>query len=141
MRVEEVMSEARCCTPDITIRECAKTMKEQSIGFVPICDESERPIGAVTDRDLVIRALAEGRSPDEQIRSFMTRDVVACRVGDDLREAQRLMRGRRTSRVIVCDEDGKAVGVISLADMVDVESDEESGETLQQVKSDQPGAH
>jgi CBS domain-containing protein len=140
MRVEELMSNARCCTEGDPVRECARLMKEESIGFVPICNDAGEPIGAVTDRDLAIRVLAEGRSADEAVERFATRRVVSCRVGDDVREAERLMRDHRMSRVMVCDEEGRLQGVISLADVAEAASDEETGETLQQVKSDQPPA-
>jgi CBS domain-containing protein len=141
MRVEELMSTAKCCREDDSVLECAKVMKEESIGFVPVCNAGGEPIGAITDRDLVIRVLAEGRSPDEKTQAFMTRDVVSCRIGDDVNDAERLMREHRKSRVMVCDEDGKLKGVISLADIADAESERSIGETLQQVKSDQPTAH
>jgi CBS domain-containing protein len=141
MQVDELMSDAKCCHPDDTVRDCARLMREESIGFVPICNEREEPVGAVTDRDLAIQVLAEGRSADEAIGAFMTREVIACRRGDDVKEAERLMRDHRKSRIMVCDEDGKLSGVISLADIADVETDEELGETLQEVKSDQPPAH
>jgi CBS domain-containing protein len=140
MRVEELMSNARCCREGDSVQSCARLMKEENIGFVPICNEAGEPIAAVTDRDLAIRVLAEGRSADEAIDRFATRNVVACRIGDDAREAERLMRDHRMSRVMVCDEEGRLQGVISLADVADATSDEETGETLQQVKSDQPPA-
>ncbi len=140
MRVEELMSSATCCGGDDSVRECARLMKNESIGFLPVCDAAGKPIGAITDRDLAIRVLADGRSPDEKLQAFMTRDVVSCRLGDDVRDAERLMRDHRKSRIMVCDEDGKLKGVISLADLADVESEEAAGETLQQVKSDQPPA-
>jgi len=138
MRVEELMSEGESCAEGTSVRDCAKLMKERSIGFVPIIDAARQPVGAVTDRDLVIRVLAEGRSADEPVDPFASHGLVVCRMGDDVREAERLMRERRVSRVMVCDEDGRLRGVISLADIVDVASDEEAGETLQQVKSDEP---
>jgi signal-transduction protein with cAMP-binding, CBS, and nucleotidyltransferase domain len=141
MRVEELMSVVKWCKQGDSVRDCARLMKEESLGFVPICDDAGTPFGVVTDRDLAIRVLAEGRSADDPIERFMTHDTIACRLGDDLRDAERLMRERRTSRVMVCDEDGKVRGVISLADIAGVAEDEEIGETVQQVKSDQPAAH
>ena len=141
MRVEELMSDAKCCHDGDAIRDCARMMRDDGIGFVPICNASEVPVGAVTDRDLAIRVLAEGRSADEKVDEVMTRDVIGCRIGDDVRDAERLMRDQRKSRVMICDEQGRLQGVISLADIADVETDEDLGETLQQVKSDQPAAH
>ncbi len=140
MRVEELMSPARCCHEGDTVRDCARLMKEESIGFVPICNEKEAPVGAVTDRDLTIHVLAEGRSADERVEGFMTRDVVGCRIGDDVQDAERLMREEQKSRVMVCDGEGRLQGVISLADIAEVASEAETGQTLQEVKSDQPAA-
>ncbi|HET8541055.1 MAG TPA: CBS domain-containing protein, partial [Anaeromyxobacter sp.] len=105
-----------------------------------VCDAQGAPIGAITDRDLAIRVLADGRSPDERVAAFMSRDVVGCRIGDDIAEALDLMRGQRKSRVMVCDAQGKLKGVISLQDVARLESEEEAGETLQEVKSDSPPA-
>ncbi|HEX9400358.1 MAG TPA: CBS domain-containing protein [Anaeromyxobacter sp.] len=144
MQVEELMSDAKCCRESDAVIECAKLMRDESIGFVPICNEDGKPIGAITDRDLTIRVLAEGRSADEEVSAFMSKDVIACRTSDDSDEVARLMRDHRKSRVMVCDDQGKLVGVVSLQDIAESESEEEAGETLQQVKSgepDQPAAH
>lgn len=138
MRAEEIMSEAECCREGDSVQDCARMMKESNIGFVPICDEAGKPVGAVTDRDLAVRVLAEGRPATERISAVATRDVVACRTGDDVREVERLMRSHRISRIMVCADDGTLEGVVSLADIADVASDEAAGETLQEVKSDQP---
>jgi CBS domain-containing protein len=137
MRVEELMSEATGCRENDSVRDCAKLMKDQDIGFVPICDARGAPIGAVTDRDLALRVLADGRSADERVSAVMSRDVVGCRVGDDVQKAMDLMRNERVSRVMVCDAQGKLVGVVSLQDLA-AESEDEAGETLQEVKSDTP---
>jgi CBS domain-containing protein len=140
MRVEDLMSPAKCCRGDDSVRDVARVMRDENIGFIPICNAQNEPIGAVTDRDLVVRVLAEGRSAEERISACMTRDVMAARIGEDTAAALRLMREERKSRVMVCDEQAKLVGVISLADVAEMENEEETGETLQQVKSDQPPA-
>lgn len=140
MRVEELMSSAKCCTEGQTARDAAKLMRDESIGFVPVCDDKGAPIGAVTDRDLAIRVLAEGRSADERIDGFITRGTVSCRLGDDVKDAERLMREQRKSRVMVCDDHGRLAGVISLTDVAEVESGSATGAILQEVKSDQPPA-
>jgi CBS domain-containing protein len=140
MRVEEVMSEATGCEENDSVRQCAKLMKDEDIGFVPVCDAQGAPIGAVTDRDLAIRVLAEGRSADEKVSAIMTRNVVGCRVGDDVEKAMELMRNERTQRVMVCDDQGKLKGVISLQDLAEETEEEQVGETVQEVKSDTPPA-
>ncbi len=138
MRVEELMTEATCCSEGDSVRECAKTMKEADIGFLPVCDAQGAPIGAITDRDLAIRVLADGRSYDEKVSAVMSRDVVGCREGDDVERAIALMRDERKSRVMVCDAQGKLRGVISLQDLAEYQSEDEAGETMQEVKSDTP---
>lgn len=138
MRVEEMMSEAECCHPGDTIQDAAKLMRDENVGFIPICDRDEKPIGALTDRDIAIRCVAEGRSFEDDVASVMTKDVVGCRIGDDLQEVQQQMRDHQTSRVMVCDQDGKLRGVVSLQDIAESESEHEAGQTLQEVKSDQP---
>ena len=140
MRVEEVMSEATCRDESDSVKDCARAMREESIGFLPICSQNGEPVGAITDRDLAIRVLADGRSADEEISTFMTRAVVSCRTGDDVKHAEQLMRDHRTSRIVVCDDDGKVAGVVSLADIADAESEAVAGQTLQEVKSDRPPA-
>lgn len=144
MRVQELMSAAKCCRSSDSVIDCAKLMRDENIGFVPICDDEGRPVGAITDRDLTIRVLAEGRSPDQKLSSFMTKDVVSCRPDDDAQEVAELMKERRKSRVMVCDDQGKLVGIVSLQDLAEASTDEEAGETLQEVKSgppDQPATH
>ena len=137
MHVEELMSEAECCHEGDSIRDAARLRKDENVGFVPICNEKEEPIGALTDRDIAIRVVAEGRSADDKVETVMTHDVVGCRVGEDLKDVQRLMRDHQTSRVMVCDESGKLKGVMSLQDIAQSDTEHEAGETLQQVKSDQ----
>jgi CBS domain-containing protein len=138
MHVEELMSSAKCCIEGQSVRDAARLMRDENIGFVPICDAQGMPLGAVTDRDLAIRVLAEGRAADERIERVMTHDPVSCRLGDDVKNAERLMRRSRKSRVMVCDERGRLAGVISLADIAEVESGTATGATLHEVKSDQP---
>jgi CBS domain-containing protein len=116
-------------------------MRDEDIGFVPVCNARGEPVGAVTDRDLAVRVLAEGLTADEKIDPFMTRDVVSCRPEDDVADVEKLMREHRLSRVMVCDDKKKLVGVVSLMDVAHASSDEEVGETLQQVKSGEPTAH
>ena len=134
-KVDSVMKSAMCCRPDDTARDCARLMKEENIGFVPICNESDEPVGTITDRDLALRILADGRPSDAKLDSVMTREVVSCRLGDDLQDAERLMREHRKSRIMVCDTEGKLQGVISLSDIADEEDEEIAGRTLRDVAS------
>jgi len=135
MRVDDVMKSPQCCGEGDLVRDVAKTMKEDNIGFVPVCNDDGEPIGALTDRDLTLRVLAEGRSSSTRAADVMTSDVVSCRIGDDLDTAERTMREHRKARMMVCDESGRLVGVISLSDIADVESEDAAGRTLREVTS------
>jgi protein-L-isoaspartate(D-aspartate) O-methyltransferase len=97
-------------------------MGDTRLGFFPVCDDRGRAVGVVTDRDLAVRAFADGEPAGEQpISRIMTPGVLACRPEDDLGRAEALMRAHRTWRVLIVDEQGQPAGVISLADLVDVD--------------------
>jgi CBS domain-containing protein len=133
MRVESIMKQPQACSEADTACDCAKLMKERNIGFVPICDAAGEPVGAITDRDLAIRVLAEGRSPDTRLGDVMTRDVVCCQVGDDLSAAEQLMRDHHKARMMVCEQSGKLAGVISLSDVVEFEEESTATRTFRDV--------
>jgi CBS domain-containing protein len=133
MRVDDIMKPPQACRMGDSARECAKLMEEKNIGFVPICNEAGEPVGTVTDRDLAIRVLAEGRPPDTRVDDVITRGAVCVRTGDDLEKAEELMRDQKKSRIMVCDAQGKLVGVISLSDVVSVESEGPAARTLREV--------
>lgn len=135
MQVDELMKKPECCRASDSARDCALLMKSQNIGFVPICNEANEPIGTITDRDLALRVLAENKPADIKLDDVMTKDVVGCRSGDDLSEAVRLMRERRKSRIMVCDNQGKLLGVISLSDIAEREPEEVAGQALKDVAS------
>ena len=135
LRVESVMKPPQGCRAGDSVRECAKMMKERNVGFVPVCNAAGEPIGTATDRDLTIRVLGEGRSADTKVDAVMTREIVSCRIGDDLATAERLMRDHRKSRIMVCDEGGKLAGVISLSDVVDLEDEQAAARTMRDVAS------
>jgi CBS domain-containing protein len=115
------------------VAECARTMRDRNIGFLPVLDHHRRVVGVVTDRDLVLRALAEGREPDTPVSAVMTRDVVSCWPLDDLETAEACMAGGRKSRLVVVDEQGRCAGVISLSDIAQTEARARVGRILSAV--------
>jgi CBS domain-containing protein len=133
MRVESIMKQPQSCSDKDTASDCATLMKERNIGFVPICNGAGQPVGAITDRDLAIRVLAERRSPDTKLGNVMTRDVVCCQIGDDLSAAEQLMRDHHKARMMVCDGGGKLAGVISLSDIVEFEEESTATRTFRDV--------
>jgi len=108
-------------------------MRDTNVGFLPICDDSGRILGAVTDRDLAIRLVADDRPGSTPVEQLMTREIVTCRPGDDIREAQRLMGEKHKSRMMCVDEAGHLVGVISLSDIAKLEDQAGAAATMRKV--------
>ena len=103
--------------PEMTLMEAARTMKNLDIGPLPVC-EGERLLGMVTDRDITVRATAEGRDPRQTLVSdVMTTEVVCCHEDDDIRQAARLMQLTQLRRLLVVNDEGRLVGIVSLGDL------------------------
>ena len=118
--VKDVMTTTVVYLPsETTIAEVARTMREQDIGDVVVADGPSLA-GMVTDRDLVVRAVAEGRDPDATtVGEVMTRDLVTVRPEDTIQQAALLMRDRAVRRLLVCDDDQGLVGVVSIGDLAE----------------------
>jgi len=139
MQVFEVM------TPDVIVieaetplAEAARKMKLLDVGPLPVV-EAERLVGMVTDRDITVRATAEGLDPENvQVREVMTPEVVACRDTDDVQDAARTMQLAQLRRLVVVDANGRLVGIVSLGDIaLQAGDDKLTGETLEGVS--EPG--
>ncbi|HZA13106.1 MAG TPA: CBS domain-containing protein, partial [Myxococcaceae bacterium] len=134
MRCEEIMkTDVECVSPQDTAQAAAKRMRDENIGFLPVCDQSKKVQGTITDRDLTIRLLADGRPATTQVKDVMTREVVAIRPQDDLRKAEELMSKNHKSRIMCVDEGGRLVGVISLSDIAQREEAGRAAQTLRNV--------
>jgi CBS domain-containing protein len=117
VKASELMTKSpACCTPDDTARDAARTMRESDCGLIPIV-ESKRVVGVVTDRDIAVRAVAEGKSPDTRLRDIMTASVGCCGPDDDVKDVERTMADRQVRRVVIVDETGECAGIISQADI------------------------
>jgi IMP dehydrogenase len=121
------------CGEDDTVAECARTMRDQGIGFIPIVDGDGLVSGVVTDRDLAIRVVAEGLSPETPVRNIMTRDVRICREEEPLRAAERKMSEVKKSRLVVVDDAHRCVGVVSLSDVAQSDGRSQAGHVLYEV--------
>ena len=132
MNVRDVMTQnPRTVAPNDTIQRAATVMKEVDTGFVPIV-ENGRVVGVVTDRDIVIRAVAAG-SYDKPVSAIATRDLVFVAPDDSLRDAEKLMSERRIRRIAVIEND-LLVGIVSLGDIAVKEGkDSRSGGVLESV--------
>jgi CBS domain-containing protein len=143
MRCEQIMTRnPSTCPMDATIVEVARLMAEEDVGFVPIVDEQGRAVGTVTDRDIVIRVVAKGLDvKTARLRDFGGNEVIYCRSDDDISRAAELMQKHKIQRILVCDEQRKPVGVISLQDLAKAESEKEVGETVREVKEEGAAVH
>jgi len=136
MRVQElVKGNVITVRADAGIQEVARKMAEEDIGFLPVVDPSGKAIGTITDRDIVVRLIAKGGAVnDTKVEQVMTKDVVSVRPDEDVQKAAELMKERKISRVLVCDQNGKPLGVISLGDLAERHEEGEVGRTVKEVK-------
>ena len=138
MKIKDVMTTSvECVRPETTLQEAAAKMKSLNVGSLPVC-EGDRPIGIITDRDIVVRAIAEGRDPrTARVPEVMTADVVSVSETADVKEAARLMKDRQIRRIVVVDPSKRVVGIVSLGDIAgDTHDDKMSGEVLEKVSKD-----
>ena len=135
MKVKEIITrDPQCVTPDALLVEAAQKMKALNVGMLPICD-NDRLVGTVTDRDITLRAVAEGFDPKvTTVRQVMTREVVYCFEYQSVKDAAQLMEDRQIRRLPVLNEDKRLVGILSLGDLaVRTGRDRLAGEVLERV--------
>jgi len=135
MRVREVMTRrVEWIRPDATLQEAAAKMKSLDIGPLPVCD-NDHLVGMLTDRDITVRAIAEGEDPTViQVRDIMTPEVVCCYEDQLVGEAARLMEEHQLRRLVVIDRAQRLVGIVSLGDLAVETGDEEmAGDVLEHI--------
>lgn len=118
MRTWEAMHPgARWIAPETDLRTVARIMRDEDIGALPV-GENDRLIGMVTDRDIAVRAWANGHDAASlTARDVMTKDIVYCRTSESIEEAVRLMEARKVRRLPVIDDEKRMVGMLSLGDI------------------------
>lgn len=120
MKAKDLMTaKPACCTPESTSRQVAKLMEENDCGSLPVVesDLSQKLVGVVTDRDLALRVLGRGLSPDTPVREVMSSDVACVSPDESLDEVEKLMSQRQVRRIPVVDESRRVLGVIAQADL------------------------
>jgi len=126
-----------CATPDDNVAEVARLMRENDIGPVPIVDsgDSKRLLGIVTDRDLAMKVVAEGRDPSStKVRDVMTKEVVTCRADDEVEDTLQAMSKHQLRRILVVDENDTLVGIIAQADVATrMNKPEKTGEVVKEI--------
>ena len=133
-RIREIMtSNPSTVEPDKTVVDAARVMKQEDAGVVPVT-ENGRLTGMVTDRDIAIRVVAEGRDPQSTpVREVASKDLVTVDPQQDLDEALRLMAQHQVRRLPVVEEDGRLVGVVAQADVARHGDDTKTGQVVQEI--------
>jgi CBS domain-containing protein len=131
-KISEVMtSEVQVVQPDDTLQDAAALMAEQDVGALPVCDGS-RLQGMITDRDIAVRAVANGRAADTLVREVMSEDVIWCSEDDDTQDVLGRMGDRQIRRIPVVDANRNLVGIVSLGDLA-IEDEENVDEALRSI--------
>ena len=134
MQVSEIMHKGvTSVNLNDSVRRVAELMRQEDVGAVPIL-ENNKPIGIVTDRDIVVSCVAEGYSLDKPISHAMNEDVICVKENQDVEEASRLMKDNQVSRVLVVDSSERPVGMVSLQDLTKAQDQRKQGEVLNQIK-------
>jgi CBS domain-containing protein len=119
--------------PETTLQQAAQKMRDRDVGSLPVCD-SDRLAGIITDRDMVIRAVADGVDPTQcMVSEIMSEGVEYCYVDDDLEEATSHMKKKQIRRLIVLDHNKRLAGILALGDVAVSADEEHVGETLEEI--------
>ena len=139
-KVREVMTDSpRCVTPETPVAEAARLMKSEDVGSLPILD-GEKVTGIVTDRDIVLQAVAEGKDPSGMpVRAVASSNLVTVGQDEDLSEALNRMASYQVRRIPVVDENDRLVGIVAQADIAREAKDKDSGQMLQGISQSPTG--
>ena len=122
-KLKDLMSrDVKVISPDMTIRDAARKMRDGDFGMLPV-GEDDRLIGTISDRDIAIRAVAEGKDVGTKVRDVMSEGVAWAYEDDSVEEAAKIMSQRQVRRLPVVDRDKRLVGIVALGDFA-VESSE-----------------
>lgn len=140
MRVAEVMTrDVRLAAPDQSIIDAAKMMADCDCGVIPV-SENDRLVGMITDRDIVIRALAQGKSGDTRIRDVMSAEVKYCFEDDDIDDVARNMGDIQIRRLPVVDQNKRLTGIVTLGDIAHTPQTQAATDALAGI-SERPSEH
>ena len=146
MKVSKIMTrDVRLLNPDNTIGEAASLMAEIDTGALPV-GENDRLVGMITDRDIVVRAVAQGRPVNTKVSAIMSKEMLYCFDTDEIDDVARNMGKARVRRLPVVNRDKRLVGIVSLGDLARNDDPTTIGRTVSRVstpggKHDQTSAH
>ena len=135
MKAQEIMSKnPRSVTPETAIQEAARLMKDENVGVLPVVESasSKRLLGVITDRDITVRVVAEGRS-SASVRDAMTSGVKTAKADDSMKDVMALMADEQVRRVPIVDDRGELVGIVAQADIVLEGDDKRAEETIEEI--------
>jgi CBS domain-containing protein len=137
MKVSEVMSrDVQVTSPTQTIRDAARMMADSDIGSLPV-GEDDRLVGVITDRDIAIRGVAQGKAPTTKVSEVMSREVLYCFDDQDVEDVAQNMADEKVRRMPVVNRDKRLVGIISIGDLARNEDADTTAQTISNIS--QPG--
>jgi len=145
VKIQDVMTrDPHCVTPETAARDAARIMKDDDVGVVPVVEDntSRRLVGIVTDRDLALRVVADGRDGSIRVFDVMTSDRLAtCTPDSDVGDLMDLMATEQLRRIPIVDERGQLIGIVSQADVVrKAREDDKAHDTVERI-SEPGGRH
>jgi CBS domain-containing protein len=127
-------TDLECANVNAPVTEVARRMRDRNIGFMPVCSDDGMVSGAITDRDLALRVLADDRAPETtRVGDVMSPGIVACSADWSLTDAEMLMSKHKVSRIVVLDGGRRPIGVVSLSDVAEVETGRTASAVLRSV--------
>jgi len=138
MKAQDIMSRnPTCVTPDTPLAEAARLMKQENVGVIPVVESqgSRQLVGVLTDRDIAIRAVAEGRDgATTSVGHVMTSEVRSASPSDSVNDVMALMGREQVRRIPIVDERGTLVGIVAQADIVlEAKDDKKAEETVERI--------
>lgn len=134
MQLRDIMTrQVQLARLDMSLQEAAQIMRDHDIGALPV-EDGGRIVGVITDRDITVRATAEGHGPlDWMVRDVMTQQVEYAFEEDDIETAARIMGERQIRRLPVLDHDKRLVGIVAQADLARTDHDPMTGDTVEKI--------
>lgn len=136
MKVHDIMTrDVACCTRESSIRDAARLMSDHDCGSLPVVDDLGRRqiVGVVTDRDLAMRAVAQGRGPETPVGQVMSDDPRCCTPEMDVDQVEAMMAEQQLRRIPVVDDEGMCVGMVAQADLARHSSDDDVARVVQEI--------
>jgi CBS domain-containing protein len=136
MKIAQAMTRGvECVRPSDSIAHAARRMADLNVGSLPVCGNSDKLVGMITDRDITIRATASSCDPDTtRVDDIMSPEIFCCFEDQDVADAAQIMEEKQVRRLAVLNNDNRLVGILSLGDVaVKAHNDHLSGEALERV--------